>query len=254
MMHRLPALLLGLAIPLGACAGAWAGSLKVAAASSTQDALQEIAARFEQETGHQVRLTFGSSAKLFTQLTQGAPFGVYFSADDEYPAKLHALGLSEAPRRYATGRLVLWAPAGSPLDVKRGLSVLSAPGIRKVAIANPKVAPYGRAAEEALRAEKVYGQVAGKFVMGENVTQAAQFVESGSAEAGLLPLSLAVSPKLAPRGKYALIPTKLHQPIDADAVVLKQAEDATLAHQFFDYCLSPKATPTWRRYGLREDE
>lgn len=250
------ATLLGMsvAILMAGVAPAWADTLNVAAASSSQEALREIARNFEKETGHSVRFTFGASGKLFTQITHGAPFGLFFSADNEYPAKLAALGLCETPRRYARGRLVLWVPVDSPLDVKKGLAVLKDPRITKIALANPRVAPYGRAAEEAMRAEKILDAVAPKFVMGENVSQAAQFVESGSAEIGLLPLSLAVSPKLAPRGKYALVPSKLHRPIDAEVALIKQPAGSALARQFLEYSLSGKARATWRRFGLDSDE
>lgn len=248
------ALLLVLMLPLVGGGTALADTLKVAAASSTQEALQEISSRFAKETGHQVRFTFGASGKLFTQISHGAPFAVYFSADDEYPTKLHAMGLSEAPRRYATGRVVLWTLKSSPLDVEQGLSILRHARISRIAIPNPKVAPYGRAAEEAMCAGKVRDSIGAKLVLGENASQAAQFVESGSAEIGILPLALAVSPKLAPRGKYGLIPAKLHEPIDADAVVIKQADGGALARQFLAYCLSAKVQPIWRRCGLNLDK
>ncbi|MNX33391.1 Molybdate-binding periplasmic protein precursor [compost metagenome] len=247
-------LLLSLVIALAGASPAWADTLRVAAASSSQEALREIARDFEKETGHSVQFSFGASGKLFTQIANGAPFGLFFSADNEYPAKLAAQGLSETPRRYARGRLVLWVPVASPLDVKQGVAVLRDPRITKISLANPRVAPYGRAAVEVLRSEGIYDALAPKFVMGENVSQAAQFVESGSAEVGLLPLSLAVSPKLAPRGTYFLAPSRLHQPIDADAALIKQPTGSALARQFLEYCLSGKAKATWRRYGLDSDE
>ncbi|MNS04757.1 Molybdate-binding periplasmic protein precursor [compost metagenome] len=247
-------LLLSLVIALAGASPAWADTLRVAAASSSQEALREIARDFEKETGHSVQFSFGASGKLFTQIANGAPFGLFFSADNEYPAKLAAQGLSETPRRYARGRLVLWVPVASPLDVKQGVAVLQDPRITKISLANPRVAPYGRAAVEVLRSEGIYDALAPKFVMGENVSQAAQFVDSGSAEVGLLPLSLAVSPKLAPRGTYFLVPSRLHQPIDADAALIKQPTGSALARQFLEYCLSGKAKATWRRYGLDSDE
>lgn len=250
LVARLVAAGLGLMGAVGVSAPAWAGTLQVAAASSSQEVLQELAARFERASGHQVRFSFGASGKLCTQIAQGAPFALFFSADESYATRLHGLVPSDPPRRYATGRLALWAPIGSSLDLKAGLAGLRDARIGKVAIANPNAAPYGRAALEALKAVKAYDAVAGKLVLGANAAQAAQFVESGAADVGLLPLSLALSPKLAPRGKYAPIPARLHQPIEAYAVVLSRSPDARLARDFLGYCLSPSARPIWRRYGF----
>lgn len=240
------------AIVLGAgvwCSPSGAAELRVVAASSAQEALQEIANRFERDTGHQVWMIFGASGKFYTQLTQGAPFDVYFSADNEYPAKLHAQGLVEAPRRYARGRLVLWAPTTSPLEVTKGMGVLRDSRIKKLAIANPKLAPHGRAAVEAMRAQ----QVSASLVMGENVAQTAQFVDTGGADLGMFPLSLALSSKLATRGKYWLIPDAWHAPIDSDAAVVSASLERQVAKQFLDYCTSAKLKAVWRRYGLADE-
>ena len=185
-----------------AAATAAAQTLTVAAASDLQAALPAIAAQFEKETGHKVALTFGSSGNFFTQIQNGAPFDVFLSADIDYPRRLERAGLTERGSlyQYAIGRLVLWTRNDSGIDLHGGLSVLTDANVRKVAIANPEHAPYGRAAVAALRHEQLYERVRGKFVLGENISQAAQFVQSGNAEVGILALSLALAPALKAAG------------------------------------------------------
>lgn len=236
----------------------WAGmltpahgaQLTVAAASSVQEPVVELARQFEARTGHRVRPVFGASGKFFAQITQGAPYDVLFSADADYPSRLHARGLGEAPRRYALGHLVLWAPFDSPFVVEGGLDVLRDRRIRRVAVANPTVAPHGRAAIAAMRAAGVHGAVSGKLVRGENVAQAVQFVESGGADLALIPLSLALSPKLQGRGKYWRVPAGLHEPLVSEALVLTGAKDRALARRFLDHCTGKSAQAVWRRFGL----
>ncbi len=229
---------------------AWAAELKVAAAVSAKDALDEITGQFEKKTGNHVSVTYGSSGKLFTQVSQGAPFDLYFSADTESPAELFKQGLCEPPKRYGRGRLVLWTLKPSPLDIDKGLKTLLDPRIQKVAIANPVVAPYGRAAVETMRFAKVYEQVEKKLVKGENISQTAQFVDSGAADIGFLSLSLAYSPKLKERGKYWMVPLNLHQPIDQDAAVLKGSQELATARQFLSFCTSGETREVWHRFGL----
>src|SRR4029450_2519889 len=173
-----------------------------AAASDLQSALPAIAARFEKNAGGKVTLTFGSSGNFFAQIQNGAPFDVYLSADVDYPKRLEDVGLAEPGSRYeyARGRLVLWARRDAGIDVSRGLSILADSRVRRIAIANPDHAPYGRAAVAALRADGLYDRVRSKLVVGENISQAAQFAESGSADAGLIALSLALSPALKNAG------------------------------------------------------
>lgn len=240
------ALLLAVAL----AAPAHAAELRVAAAASTQEALTAIARDFAKRTGDTVRFSFGSSGKLSQQISQGAPFDVFFSADVAYARRLVTAGHAAEPRPYARGRLVLWSLKRSGLDVRRGLTLLASPAVRKVAIANPKVAPYGRAAVEALTHAGLHDAVAPRFVRGENIAQAAQFVESGGAEAGLLSLSLAVSPRLAPRGTSWLVPAAWHAPLDAEAAVVTGSAEPALARRFLAYATGPAAAPIWRRYGL----
>lgn len=224
--------------------------MRIAAASSTQDALTAVARSFERRSGHQVLLTFGSSGKLYHQITYGAPFDLFFSADDTYAGKLEASGLSQARARYAQGSLVLWIPRSSPVDPSRGMETLRDRRVRKVAIANPNVAPYGKAALEALAASGLLGHLERKLVLGENASQATHFVSLGAADAGILPLSHARSPRLTGKGRYWLLPTHLHSPLPAEAVILKGASETAAARDFLDFCLSPAGQALWRAYGM----
>src|SRR5437773_2096038 len=197
-------------------------ALTVAAASDLQAALPILAAQFEKETGQTVTLTFGSSGNFFTQIQNGAPFDVYLSADIDYPQRLERAGLAERGSlfMYATGRIVLWTRTDSGIDVRRGLPVLAEASVRRIAIANPKHAPYGRAAVAALRHEQLYERVRSKLIFGESVSQAAQFVDSGNADVGIIALSLALAPPLKSGGTYYEIPADFYAPIEQAAVVL----------------------------------
>lgn len=243
-------LLLFVALWAGLCVPTQAASLTVAAASSVQEPLTELARRFEKETGQIVQPVFGASGKFVAQIAQGAPFDLFFSADALYPQRLAAQGLSGRPRRYALGRMVLWAPVGSPFDVKTGLGVLRDPRMRRLAVPNPKLAPYGRAAAEAMRAARVSEAVAGKLVLGENVAQTMQFMASGGADMAFIPLSMALSPKLHGRGTYWPLPANLHAPLEAQAVVVKASPQRALSERFLSYCTAPKAASVWRRFGM----
>jgi molybdate transport system substrate-binding protein len=229
-----------------------AQTLSVAAASDLQSALPAIAAQFEKDTGHAVAVTFGSSGNFFTQVQNGAPFDVLLSADIDYPRQLEAGGFSEPGSlyQYAKGRLVLWTRNDSGVDVRRGLSALAEARVRRVAIANPEHAPYGRAAVAALRHEGLYERMQGKLVLGENISQAAQFAQSGSAEAGLIALALALSPTLKSTGTYADIPDSWYPPIEQAACVMSASRQKVLARQFVDYLKKPDSVRTLRAYGF----
>src|ERR1700738_1737895 len=205
-----------------ACGSGSAQGLTVAAASDLQAALPAIVARFGPDGGQHVRLTVGSSGNFFTQIENGAPFDVFLSADIEYPRRLERSGQAERGSlyEYARGRLVLWTRNDSGIDVRRGLAVLTDASVRRVAIANPEHAPYGRAAVAALRHEGLYERVQGKCVLGENISQAGQFAQSGSADVGVLALALALSPTLKNSGTYADIPESWYPPLEQAAVVL----------------------------------
>jgi len=234
------------------CRVAAAQSLTVAAASDLQSALPEIVSRFEKETGHQVRLTFGSSGHFFTQIQNGAPFDVLLSADIEYPRRLEASGEAErgSVYRYAIGRVVLWTRKDSGIDVRGGLTVLADARVRRIALANPEHAPYGRAAVAALRHEGLYERVREKFVLGENISQAAQFAESGSADVGLLALALALSPTLKSAGTYVDVPASWHPPIEQGAVIVASSKQKALARQFVDDLKKAESIRILQSYGF----
>ena len=229
-----------------------AQEITVAAAADLQFAFQDVAARFEKGTGKQVKLIFGSSGTFFAQIQNGAPFDLFFSADIDYPKRLEAAGLTEPGTfyPYATGKIVLWAPHGSKLDLNRGLQVLLDPSVRKIAIANPEHAPYGRAAVAALRHENLYDKVSPKFVLGENISQAASFVVSGNADAGIIALSLALAPSAKVKGTYFEIPADDYPAIQQAAVVLKSSSNKEIARQFLTFLKTPAIQDLLRGYGF----
>lgn len=224
--------------------------ITVAAAADLKFALEEIIVAFRQANpGEQIETVYGSSGKFHTQIRQGAPFDLFFSADIEYPRLLAKEGLSaSAPKPYALGRIVLWS--NSRDAGKLSLADLADPAIRKIAIANPKHAPYGRRAEEALRAAGVWDKVESRLVMGENIAQTAQYVQTGNADVGLIALSLALSKELAARGGYALVPDSLHRPLEQGFIITKRAAGNPLAKQFADYIGSAEARRIMARWGF----
>src|SRR5271156_1039185 len=229
-----------------------AGELKVAAASDLTFALKDVGARFEKQTGNSLKLTYGSSGNFFSQIQNGAPFDLFFSADVSYPQKLEAAGLTEPGTiyEYATGKLVMWVPNASKLDLSRGLSVLLDPSIRKIAVANPLHAPYGVAAVAALRHVGIYDQVKGKLVLGENISQTAQFVQSGNADAGLLALSLALVPAMKATGRYVEIPASDYPPLIQAGVILKSSRNKELANQFLKFLKESGTVALMAQYGF----
>jgi molybdate transport system substrate-binding protein len=233
-------------------AGVLAQTLTVAAASDLQSALPAIASQFEKDTGQKVTLTFGSSGNFFTQIQNGAPFDVFLSADIDYPKRLEDSGQAERGSlyQYATGRLVLWTRRDSGIDVRRGLTVLGDERVRRIAIANPEHAPYGRAAVAALRHDGLYERVKARFVLGENISQAAQFAQTGAAQVGLLALALALSPTLKSSGTYIDIPESWYPPIEQAAIVLTSSRQKTLARQFIDYLKKPESVRALQSFGF----
>jgi molybdate transport system substrate-binding protein len=212
-------------------------ALTVAAASDLQAALPEIVRRFEREASAIVTVSFGSSGNFFAQIQNGAPYDVYLSADIDYPKRLIASGHADAASvyQYATGRLVLWTRKDSGVDVRGGLRSVTDPRVKRIAIANPKFAPYGRAAEAALRHERIYDAIRGKLVLGDNISQTAQLVDSGNATVGIIALSLAVGPTLRARGTYSEIPAASHPPLDQAAVIVSASTHKALAREFLAY-------------------
>ena len=234
-------------------AAAAGGELSVAAASDLNFAFKELATEFEKTSGIHVRLSLGSSGNFFSQIQNGAPFDLYFSADIGYPKKLEEAGLvvPGSLYRYAVGRIVVWVPANSPLKVKkRDMEVLLDPSIKRIAIANPKHAPYGRAAVAAMQHFKVHDRVKEKLVLGENISQAAQFVESGASDIGIIALSLALAPVMKDAGRYWEIPADAHPSLEQGAVILKNSTHQVEARAFLGFLKGDRGRDIMRRYGF----
>jgi len=229
-----------------------AQNIRVAAAADLKFALDELGMRYEKQSGSKIAVSYGSSGNFLAQIRNGAPFDVFLSADIEYPRKLEAAGLAEPGTlyEYASGRIVIWMPADTRLDLsKLGWKALLDPTVQKIAIGNPEHAPYGRAAVAALRNAGIYEQVRAKLVYGENIAQAAQFVASGNAQAGILALSLAISPPMR-EGKRWDIPANMHPPIEQAAVILKNAKDKDGARAFLTFLKSADARKILASYGF----
>ena len=232
---------------------ATAQEIVVAAAADMNAALPQIVEAYTKKTGQAVKVSFGSSGNLTNQIRNGAPFDVFFSADEEYPKQLMAEGLASKDTlyRYAVGRLVLWVPSNSPLDVSNARhTALLDPSVKKIAIANPAHAPYGRAAEAALRHFGIYDQVSSRLVLGENVSQAAQFVESGNAQAGLIALSHALAPALKDHGRYWTVPLDAYPTLNQAAVVVSRSKQPDAARKFLEFLRGPEAASLLSSYGF----
>jgi molybdate transport system substrate-binding protein len=224
--------------------------LRIAAASNLSAVLPELTRRFEAETGVRVLTSQGASGSIYAQIENGAPFDLFLSADATYPLRLHQEGRADPPVAYAEGRLVLWARSSSVINVQQGLAELADLKVAKVAIANPALAPYGEAAITALQYYGVYEAVQPKLVLGENVSQAAQFVHSGAADAGIIPLSLVVVDPLKSEGGYWLIPAEAHQKIDQAAVVLARTPNHDSARAFMKMMADPQGKQILKNYGF----
>lgn len=226
--------------------------LALAAASDLQAVMPELIARYRRDTGGMAQASFGSSGTFFAQIQNGAPFDVFLSADIDYPRRLIASGHADKDSlyAYATGHLVLWARKDSGVDVAKGLPVLREGRVKRVAIANPRFAPYGRAAVAALKHEGLYDAVQGKIVMGDNISQTAQLVESGNADAGIISLSLAVGPALRAAGSYAEISATTYPPIEQAAVIVNASTNKPGARQFLNYVKRPDTGRLLRQFGF----
>ncbi|CAN5616572.1 molybdate ABC transporter substrate-binding protein [soil metagenome] len=229
-------------------------SISIAAASDLRYAMNELVSAFiTLRPDHSIMVTYGSSGNFFAQISNGAPFDVFFSADVEYARRLEEAGhaVRGSTRLYARGRIVTWVRDSSPIDVEgSGLAAVLDPAAERVAIANPEHAPYGSAAQAALESAGLWETVRPRIVLGENVSQAAQFVESGAADVGLIALSLAIAPPLHDLGRFSLVPEELHPHIDQAAVVLGAAADPMAAAAFLDFVLGPDGRPVLDRYGF----
>lgn len=225
----------------------------VAAASDLQFAVAEIAAAFQAETGMSVRLSMGSTGNFARQIREGAPFEIFMAADEEFITDLHAEGFTrDAGDLYALGRVVIMVPHGSALTPDGQLDhlaeMLAEGGITRFAIANPDHAPYGMRAREALVHKGIWDDLQPALVLGENVSQAAQFALSGNAEGGILAYSLALAPQVGPRGSYALIPDDWHAPLRQRMVLLNSA--GPVAEAFYAFMMEPTAREIMERYGF----
>jgi molybdate transport system substrate-binding protein len=256
MISRRAALILAVAAALPSRAAATSDADEppvIAAAADLQFAVTEIAARFRQESGREVKLSFGSTGNFARQIREGAPYQMFMAADESFVIDLARDGYTRGDGAiYAEGRIVIMVPRGSALVADGTLQSLRAAlehkRISHFAIANPEHAPYGRRAEEALRHAGLWQQIQPFLVLGENVGQAAQFALSGNAEGGIIAYSLALSPQLAEQGAHALIPADWHQPLLQRMVLLKNA--GPVAEAFYAYMSSPAARAIMARYGF----
>ena len=233
--------------------GAQVREVRIAAASDLKFALEELQPLLDAEhPGLRIKATYGSSGTFLQQITEGAPFDMFLSADLGFPKQLADKGLADPKDlfEYAVGRLVVWTPEGSEVDPEPGLSALTDPRVRKVAIANPEHAPYGRAAVAAMRTTGVYDAVAPKFVLGESVSQAAEFVQSGGADAGVVAMSLVLSDPLREQGRWVEVPLTDFPQLLQGGVVLGKAADLEAARAVRETLLSEPGKELLRRYGF----
>ena len=227
-----------------------AETLTIAVAANVRYAYDELAVEFKKDTGIDVQSVSGSTGKIASQVKNGAPYDVFISADSETPEALFKDGLAETkPRVYAYGVLVLWTK--KDFDLGLGLRLLNDGKIRKIAIANPKLAPYGRAAMQALTSAKLDATVESKLVYGESISQTTQFVDSGAADIGFIAKSVVIAPVMAGKGKWVEVPKGSYEPIAQAVVVLKHSAGAqsTNARKFADYLFTPKARAILAKYG-----
>jgi len=249
LQRSIGALILGFAL---LCHSSEAQKITVATAADLQFAMQDMAAQFEKESGKHVEVIYGSSGNFFQQIQNGAPFDMFFSANLDYPKKLEAAGLIQADSyyQYARGKIVVWVPKDSKIDVNTGIRALLDPMVKKIAIANPLHAPYGQAAVAAMQKEGIYEKAKDKFVLGENISQTASFVISGSADIGIVALSLAISPNMKDKGRYTEIPVTEYPPIDQACVILASSKNKELAQKFLSYVKGAAVSDLLVRYGF----
>lgn len=228
-------------------------SVAVAAASDLKFAFDEVVTEFTRQNSRiEVKVTYGSSGNFFTQLSNQAPFDLFLSADIDYPRKLieDEKALRETEFQYAIGHLVIWVPNDSILNLEPGVPALADPAVRKIAIANPKHAPYGRAAEAALKHFGIYEQVSDRLVLGENVAQTAQFVESRAADVGIIALSLALAPAMREKGRYQEIPLEAYPTLEQGGVILSWVKDRDATDALRSFVMSGAGRAILKRYGF----
>lgn len=253
-LGRVAALALGIiTLAMAGPARAQATPPLIAGASDLQFALTEIAQAFRATIGQDVRLSLGSSGNITRQIEQGSPVELFLSADEAFVFRLAAGGHTrDRGELYAIGRIVLFTPPGSPIATAGGMAAiraaLGAGSITRFAIANPEHAPYGRAAQEALRASGLWESIGPRLVLGENVSQAAQFALAGGSQGGIVAYSLVLAPALQGRGAYTLLPETLHEPLRQRMVLTRRA--GPVATAFYAYMQQPAAREIMRRYGF----
>jgi molybdate transport system substrate-binding protein len=228
------------------------GEVRIAAAADLQFAMADLAQQYKNQTGNTVNVTYGSSGNFFSQILNGAPFDLLFSADSDYPRQLVIAGLANPATfyKYALGRIAMWVPPGSKIDVvHQKWNALLDPSVQKIAIANPEHAPYGHAAVAAMQKAGIYEKVKAKLVLGENISQAAQFVQSGNAQIGIIALSLAISPAMK-TGESWGIPSDGYPAIEQGAILLSNAKNKDAARAFLEFVKSESARETLGKFGF----
>ena len=229
---------------------AFAGDLTVAVAANVQYTFEELKAVFEKETGITVKSVIGSSGKFTSQIENGAPFDVFLSADMDYPKTLQKEGLTHnAPKIYAYGTLVLWTM--NDVDLSQGIKVLGDAGVKKIAIASPQTAPYGRQAVNAFKYYDLYPVVNKKLVYGESIAQTNQFITTGTADAGITAKSIVLAPNMKDQGKWIEIDRQAYEPIAQGVVILQHAQNENRedANKFFEFLFSSEAGEILKKYG-----
>lgn len=232
----------------GAFINVKAQSVHVAAAANLRYVLEEIKIAYQKtNSSATVTLSFGSSGTLTQQILNGASYDLFLSADNLYPDKIAEKNLTFGPvKTYAFGKLALYS---TTVNVRKGLKVLTSAAVRKIAIANPQTAPYGKRSVEILKDQSLYETLKSKIIQGENIAQTIQFVSTGNVEVGFVALSLLKAPEIAGKGYIYVIPDSMYQPIEQSGVLLKQAASNPEARRFMDYILSAQSKPIWEKYG-----
>lgn len=224
--------------------------LRIAVAANAQFVAEKLKAAFQKQTGIATELVVGSSGKLTAQIEQGAPFGVFLSADIKYPQELYSKGFSTAePKIYAYGTLVLWTL--KTIDLSKGLQVLLQPGVHTIAIGNPQTAPYGEAAVQAFTKQQLLTSLTPKLVYGESIAQVNQYLLSGAADVAFTAQSVVMDPAMAGKGKWIAVPEHLYDAIAQGVVIIKNNATAAASQQFYDFLFSAPAKAIFTAYGYK---
>ena len=251
--RALRALVSSLVLVLSISSATARAPLKIAAAADLKFAMPQLISEFKAENPSvDVQAVYGSSGNFYAQILANAPFDLFLSADRSYPDKLieqgHSLDLKTFV--YGSGQLVVWVPSKSKLDFqKKGMKALLDSSVKKISIANPRFAPYGRTAEEALQKVGILSKIKSKLVLGDNVVQAAQFVESGAADVGIIALSLALAPEMASQGRFWLVPDVDYSKMQQAGIILRSAQKVE-ATKFRDFIVGPKGQAILKRAGI----